>query len=118
MDITTNPGRIKAARVLAVVADAVQWGLMPLFLEGLLSPANDVLDVVIGIAMVALVGWHWAFLPAFVSELVPLWALAPTWTIAVMVATRGAGGVKEAEVLPASGEPKALPGPPAERGRS
>jgi hypothetical protein len=113
MEITTSPGRIKAARILAVVADALQWGLMPLFLEGLLSPANDVLDVVIGIAMVWLLGWHWAFLPAFVSELVPLWALAPTWTISVMIATRGLGSVPEAEVLKAEGEPKALPGPPS-----
>jgi len=80
--------RILAARIIAVIADAVQIGLVPLFAEGFASVANDVLDVVIGIAMVALVGWNWVFLPAIVAELVPMVDLAPTWTIAVLIATR------------------------------
>jgi hypothetical protein len=39
--------------------------------------------------LVALVGWHWAFLPSFVAELVPGLDLVPTWTVAVWLATRG-----------------------------
>jgi hypothetical protein len=118
MAIEATPGRIKTARVLAVVADALQWGLLPLFFEGLLSPVNDALDVAVGIAMVALLGWHWAFLPAFVSELVPLWALAPTWTIAVVLATRGAMSPSDDNALPGvTREPKALP-PGRHRGAS
>jgi hypothetical protein len=82
--------RVVAARALAMVADSVQLGLLPVFVEGWLSPVNDVLDVVIAVAMTVLVGWHWAFVPAFISELVPVLGLVPTWTAAAFLATRGA----------------------------
>lgn len=88
--------RVLAARALAVIADAVQLGLVPLFAEGAASLVNDVLDVVVGLGLVFLVGWHWAFLPAFVAELVPLADLAPTWTLAVLFATRGKPPAPEA----------------------
>jgi hypothetical protein len=87
-------GRILAARVIAVAADAVQLGLMPLFAGGAPTGVDAVLDVVVGIVMVALVGWHWAFLPAFALELVPAVDLAPTWTIAVLLATRKTGAAE------------------------
>jgi hypothetical protein len=101
LGVDTPGKRVLAARILAVVADGVQLGLMPLFVEGALSTANDVLDVVVAAAMTVLVGWHWAFLPAFVVELVPGFDLVPTWTAAVILATRGA----------ASAEPGPPPGP-------
>jgi len=90
MALSLTPKRVRAARVLAVVADAVQLGLLPLFASGWVSPLNDALDVGVAIALVALVGWHWAFLPAFVSELIPIWDLVPSWTAAVLIATRNA----------------------------
>ena len=83
-------GRVLAARAIAILADAVQPGLLPLFVGGATSGLDDVLDVAVGIAMVTLVGWHWAFLPAFLAELVPGLDLAPTWTIAAFLATRDA----------------------------
>ena len=90
MEVLRTTNRVKAARVLGVVADAVQLGLLPLFVEGWVSPLNDALDVVVAAAMVALVGWHWAFLPAFFSEIIPVWDLVPSWTAAVLIATRNA----------------------------
>jgi hypothetical protein len=36
-----------------------------------------------------LLGWHWAFLPSFLSELIPIWDLVPTWTAAVWYVTSG-----------------------------
>ena len=84
--------RVWIARGIALAADAVQILLLPLFGEGGVSPINDVLDVVIAGTMMALVGWHWAFLPAFVAELVPVFDLVPTWTAAVWFATRGGAG--------------------------
>ena len=105
--------RVKAARVLGIVADAVQLGLLPLFVEGWVSPLNDVLDVVVAIAMVALVGWHWAFVPAFFAEMIPVFDLVPSWTAAVLIATRNA----PTEVAPhgtTSEGPKPL-GEPAQR---
>lgn len=80
--------RVVAARAVAILADAVQLGLLPLFVEGALSTANDVLDVVVAVVMIALIGWHWSFVPAFLSELIPFFDLVPTWTAAVFIATR------------------------------
>jgi len=81
-------GRVIAARLVAMSADLVQIGLSPLFGEGIVSPFNDALDVVVGIALTLLVGWHIAFLPGFIAELVPMVDLVPTWTIAILIATR------------------------------
>jgi hypothetical protein len=77
------------ARGLALVVDAVQLLLVPVFAAGIISPVNDALDVVIGLILVRLVGWHWAFLPSFLAELVPGLDLFPSWTTAVWFATRG-----------------------------
>ena len=81
--------RIWMARVLAIAFDAAQIMFLPLFGPGFVSPINDALDVTAGIVMVWLVGWHWAFLPSFVAELVPGLDIFPTWTAAVWFATRG-----------------------------
>ncbi len=83
-----SPRRIRIARVIAVAADALQLGLFPFFGVGALSIVNDGLDVAVGIALMFLVGWHFAFLPTFVAELIPGVDLIPTWTVAVWFATR------------------------------
>lgn len=85
-----NPQRVRAARILAIAVDALQWVLLPVFAAGATSPLNSGIDVVIGIAMTVLVGWHWAFLPTFIAELIPFFDLVPTWTLAVFFATRKA----------------------------
>jgi hypothetical protein len=69
--------------VLAVAADALQIFVFPLFAEGALSPADDVLDIAVGAVLVHLLGWHWEFVPAFAAELVPGVDLVPFWTLAV-----------------------------------
>jgi hypothetical protein len=74
--------------VIAICADLIQIGLPFVFGEGFLSPFQDALDVVVCVTMTLLVGWHFAFVPTFVVKLVPLLDLAPTWTIAVFIATR------------------------------
>jgi len=84
----SNASRVRLARGIAIAADAVQLLLLPLFAGGFVSPVNDALDVVIGLVLVRLVGWHWAFLPSFVAELVPGLDLVPSWTVAVWFATR------------------------------
>lgn len=114
--MTSTPRRILAARVIAVLADAIQLGFMPLFVGGAPTGFDAVLDVVVAAVMVALVGWHWAFLPAFLAEAMPALDLAPTWTIAVFLATRRtsqAGPPEQATRI----EPPLLPPPvpPAER---
>jgi len=82
--ITISPGpRFRAAMVLAILADALQIVVFPLFVEGALSPVDDILDFGIAAVLVHLLGWHWEFLPAFVAELVPGVDLVPFWTMAV-----------------------------------
>lgn len=80
-----TPRRVLIARVLAVGVDLAQFALLP----AELTPLNNVVDVLTGVAMLVLVGWHWAFLPTFLAELVPFVDLVPSWTLAVMFATRG-----------------------------
>src|SRR6266568_8055764 len=75
--------RFQAAMILAIVADALQIFVFPLFAEGALSPADDVLDIAVAAVLVHLLGWHWEFLPAFAAELVPGVDLVPFWTMAV-----------------------------------
>jgi hypothetical protein len=82
--ITISPGpRFRTAMLLAIVADALQLIVFPAFIEGALSPADDILDLGIGAAMVHLLGWHWEFLPSFLAKLVPGVDLVPFWTLAV-----------------------------------
>jgi hypothetical protein len=82
--VTISPGpRLRAAMVLAVLADALQLIVFPLFVEGAASPAADVLDLVIGAVMVSFLGWQWEFLPSFLGKFVPGVDLVPFWTLAV-----------------------------------
>jgi hypothetical protein len=92
-----TPRRVWIARALAVLVDLSQVALLP----AELTPLNNAIDVATAAAMVALVGWHWAFLPTFLAELVPFVDLVPSWTLAVVIATRGR----------AAGPPAALPPP-------
>ncbi len=79
-----SPGiSMKAAILLAVLADIVQLVVFPLFITGAASPADDVLDVAVGAAMVSLLGLHWEFLPTFAAKLLPGVDLVPFWTLAV-----------------------------------
>src|SRR5947208_2277276 len=76
--------RFQAAMILAMAADALQIFVFPLFAEGALSPADDVLDLAVAAVLINLLGWHWEFLPAFAAELVPGVDLVPFWTIGVI----------------------------------
>jgi hypothetical protein len=88
------PRRVLIARIIAVAADAVQLGLFPLFVGGVPAGFDAVLDLVVAAALTALVGWHWAFLPAFIAEILPGVDLVPTWTLAAFIATRGRGAAR------------------------
>ncbi|MGH9368903.1 MAG: hypothetical protein ACRD3M_14660 [Thermoanaerobaculia bacterium] len=89
--------RVWLARGIAVAADLLQIVAFPLFAPGIASPWNDALDLAMAAAMTWLVGWHWAFLPSFVAEVVPGLTLVPTWTAAAFFVTRGKWGGAAAE---------------------
>jgi len=82
--IKPTRSRFRTAIAIAIAADAVQFLAYYVFAEGALSPADDVLDAGVALAMTALVGWHWEFAPSFVGELVPGLDLVPFWTLAIL----------------------------------
>ena len=90
----------RLAWFIALGADALQIAVMPLFVEGALSPADAVLDALVAAVLVRLLGWHWAFLPTLMIEALPGADLFPTWTAAVFFVTRQ---------MHSSGEPVILP---------
>jgi hypothetical protein len=95
--ITVSPGpQFRTAMLLAIVADALQLIVFPVFVEGALSPADDLLDLGMAVMMLRLLGWHWEFLPSFLAKLVPGVDLVPFWTMAVASVWRKAK--REAEV--------------------
>jgi hypothetical protein len=105
--------RFRAGMILAMAADALQIVVFPLFAEGALSPAEDVLDIAVAFILVRLLGWHWEFLPSFAAKLIPGADLVPFWTLAVASVYR-----KWKQISPADDSPRdqnqhpALPGPP------
>ena len=120
-----TPGRVRLARAIALAADFLQIVAFPLFLPGVASPWDDALDVAVAAALTGLVGWHWAFLPSFLAEIVPGLELVPTWTAAAFFVTRKGGGratrvtppeaqgAIDAEVVrrsPPEAEPRGAPG--------
>jgi len=92
--------RVRLALATAMLADVLQLGILPLLAEGVIPYAvvNDVLDVLVAVAMLLMIGWHWAFLPSFALELVPALNLVPTWTAAVLFVTRGSRATSASEL--------------------
>jgi hypothetical protein len=84
--------RIRVAWAIALTVDALQLATAPAELGGppiwLIEGAVDLVTMAV---LWAIVGFHWAFLPSFVTKLLPFVDLAPTWTLAVFLGTRGRG---------------------------
>ena len=105
---------LRLAWIVAVAADALQIAAAPLFAEGALSPADTVLDLAVGALLVRLLGWHWAFLPSLVAELIPGLDLFPTWTAAVWYVTRNSPSFADSPTsAPAEPKIEILPPDPA-----
>jgi hypothetical protein len=99
----------RLAWLVAIAADAVQIGALPLFAAGGLSPADALLDAVAAVVLIRLLGWHWAFLPTLAAELIPGLDLFPTWTAAVFFVTRQQVHSGEPEILPPGPAPARRP---------
>jgi hypothetical protein len=104
----------RQAWAVAIAADALQIIAFPLFAEGAVSPVDSLLDLVVGFAMIRLLGWHWAFLPTAAAKLIPGADLFPTWTAAVWFVTRNqVSDHSSSNPNPNPGEPEILPPGPA-----
>jgi hypothetical protein len=90
--------RFRIAMVLAILADALQIIVFPLFVAGAESPPDDALDIGVGVVLFSLLGWHWEFMPSFAAKLVPGVDLIPLWTLAV------ANVYRKAKRIAANGE--------------
>ena len=96
----------RQAWIVAIAADVLQIAAFPLFAEGALSPADSVLDLIVGFVMIRLLGWHWALLPSAAAKLIPGADLFPTWTAAGWFVTRHKVQAGEQEVLPPGPAPE------------
>jgi hypothetical protein len=79
---------VRMAWTVAIAADALQIVALPFFAAGGMSPIDSAVDMVTAFILIRLIGWHWAFLPSLLAELVPGLDLFPTWTAAVFFVTR------------------------------
>jgi hypothetical protein len=82
-------GDVRRAWIVALAADFVQWVLFPVFMGG--TAVNAGVDLLVAFLLVRWMGWHLAFLPAFVTELVPIANFVPSWTLAMWIVTRMRG---------------------------
>jgi hypothetical protein len=96
----------RLAWAVAITADTLQIVAFPFFVEGAMSPADSLLDLIVAFVMIRLLGWHWAFLPTAAAKLVPGVDLFPTWTAAVWFVTRQKVRSGEQEVLPPGPAPE------------
>jgi hypothetical protein len=104
-ELTTK--RIWIARGIALAADALQLGLLPLFVGGVPEGADLALEAVTGALLCWLCGFHAAFLPTVIAEAVPMVDLFPSWTVATLFVTRN--GAVVPKKLPSASDPsKAL----------
>lgn len=101
-----NRTTLRGAYCIAIGADLLEICLWPAFSEGVLSVLNDITDVIVCIVLTFMVGWHIAFLPSFLIKFLPGVDLAPTWTIAVIIATRNRGFHEKDVTHSASPEPE------------
>src|SRR5262249_5889885 len=85
--VSREVGKVRAARLVALAADALQIAVAPIFGEGFASPFNDVLDLLVAAVLIRLLGFHWALLPTLAAEAVPVLDLAPSWSAAVWLLT-------------------------------
>ena len=76
--------RWRFALVVALLADALQLGVAPLFGAGALAVPDDVLDLVTALALLLALGPRPRLAAALALELVPGATLLPTWTAVVL----------------------------------
>jgi hypothetical protein len=103
----------RLAWMIAVIADTLQIAAFPFFAEGGVSPLDTGLDLIVAFMLTRLLGWHWAFLPTFATELIPGLDLVPTWTAAVFFVTRSQIASSQGETVHQPDGSEVMPPGPA-----
>jgi hypothetical protein len=84
-----NHSHVRIAWVVAVVVDGLQLFTAPAEWTGpVVWVVEAGVDLITMGVMMFLLGFHWAFLPSFVTKFLPFIDLAPTWTLALFIAAR------------------------------
>jgi hypothetical protein len=78
-----SPRRKALALAFAGFIDLLQVVLFPAMGIGYLI--DDALDVITAIVLIAICGFKWQFVVAFLFELIPVATLFPTWTAVVLL---------------------------------
>jgi hypothetical protein len=73
----------RLALAVAGAADFLQIVMFPAFGWGAFSPVQDTLDAVVAVILMAVCGFRWQWVLAFMMELMPGLDLLPTWTMVV-----------------------------------
>jgi hypothetical protein len=81
---TVSRRRRAVAFTVAMIADAVQLVLWPVFSGGAVSPFDDALDAVVALILLGTLGFSGRLGLALAVELVPGLDLFPTWTAVVL----------------------------------
>jgi hypothetical protein len=104
-------GRIRAALVVAIVADVLQWCLGPIGFVG----GDQAIDIVAMACTVWLLGFHVLLLPTVFLELMPVVDLLPTWTgcVLLVIARRKKQEAQIQDPIPAIVNPPAMLPEPA-----
>jgi len=102
-----TPRQKGLALAIAGCADLCQIVLFPFFGPGIFSPLEDLLDVAVACMLMAICGFRWQFVLAFIVEIVPGLDLFPTWTALVLsLGTTRTMDVQGFEVLPGTARAK------------
>jgi len=98
--------RMRAALIVAITADVLQWCFGPFGWAG----ADQVIDIVAMICTCWLLGFHPLLLPTALMEFVPMVDLLPTWTgcVLLVIARRKKQQSSMEEPKPAIVNPPAL----------
>jgi hypothetical protein len=78
-----SPQRKKMALAVASFADFLQIMLLPLLGWGYIL--DDAIDFFTALVLIAICGFKWQFILAFILELVPVLDILPTWTAVVLL---------------------------------
>jgi hypothetical protein len=72
------------ALAIAFLADLVQIVLWPIMFEGVASPFDDAVDIVVGLVLLRTFGFDLALIPTALIEFMPGTDLLPTWTLTTL----------------------------------
>lgn len=88
--------RMRAALIVAITADTLQWCLGPLGWVG----ADQAIDIIAMLLTCWLIGFHPLLLPTAILEFFPLIDLLPTWTGCVLLVISRRKKAQQAAELP------------------